>query len=197
MSLEKEIGETLEPIVRILTANLDTTLRGHLTQLYIQGDREMVEWGTTKGGIPIAYEGPPMEQAIKYAQTRGAQMVTGINEETQARLAQVVSEAIENKRGVDGLARDIRREFSDMTRHRSQMIARTESCDALEQAFMDRAKMMDIDGKEWVTFDPCPICEANSAEGIVPIDHVFSSGDVRPPAHPNCRCALAPARLPR
>jgi len=72
------------------------------------------------------------------------------------------------------------------------MIARTESADALEQAFMDRAGDMGINGKEWVTFDPCEICEANEAEGVVPLDHVFSSGDLRPPAHPNCRCALAP-----
>jgi len=54
---------------------------------------------------------------------------------------------------------------------------------------------MGVTGKEWVATDPCPICEENEVEGVVPIDHIFSSGDARPPAHPNCRCALAPAML--
>jgi hypothetical protein len=75
------------------------------------------------------------------------------------------------------------------------MIARTETADALEQAFMDRSKAMGVTGKEWITHDPCPICEENGAEGVVPIDHIFSSGDERPPAHPNCRCALAPVMI--
>jgi hypothetical protein len=78
------------------------------------------------------------------------------------------------------------------------MIARTETCDALEKAFMDRAEEMGIEGKEWVTGgEPCEICEENESEGVVPINHVFSSGHERPPAHPNCACALAPARLNR
>jgi hypothetical protein len=39
----------------------------------------------------------------------------------------------------------------------------------------------------------CPTCEANAAAGLVPIGQPFPSGDPYPPAHPNCRCALANA----
>jgi hypothetical protein len=44
---------------------------------------------------------------------------------------------------------------------------------------------------QWLVFDPCKIC-AQNANQIVNIGQQFPSGDQRPPAHPNCRCALAP-----
>ncbi|MCJ7829324.1 MAG: phage head morphogenesis protein [Dehalococcoidia bacterium] len=192
--LEDDIDEFLTPIIRILSASIKATIEAQLVRAYIQGDKELVFWGMTKGGFPIAYEGPPIDEAIKWAQKHCAQLVTKMDEETKARLAQVVSEAIENKKGIPGLAKNIRAEFDNMSTFRSQMIARTETCNALEQSFLDRASTMGIEGKEWVTFDPCEICAANGDEGVVPLDHVFSSGDDAPPAHPNCRCALAPAR---
>ena len=119
-----------------------------------------------------------------------------MEEESKRLIAQIVSDGIENKRGIDGLARDIRGEFLDMAKTRSQVIARTEACDALEQAFMDRAQDMGITGKEWVVTEPCDICRANGEAGAIGINEDFPSGDSRPPAHPNCRCALAPVMLP-
>jgi hypothetical protein len=196
-AVEREAEDILEPILRLFQRDLVYRLNGHVASIYLSGSAEMITWGKTLGGIPIAYEGPPMLQAIDYASEHCAKLITQMDEETKRRLAQVISDGIKNKRGIPGLARDIKSEFAHMTRYRSEMIARTETCDALEQSFMDRAETMGVDGKEWVTFDPCEICEANEAEGIVPLDHVFSSGHVRPPAHPHCRCALAPARLAR
>lgn len=193
--LESDVDEFLTPIIRILSASLQATIEAQLVRAYIQGDKELVFWGMTKGGIPIAYEGPPIESAIKWAAEHCAQLVTKMDIETKSRLAQVVAEAIQNKSGIPGLAESIRDEFDNMSKFRSQMIARTETCDALQQSFLDRSEAMGVTGKEWVTFDPCDICAANGDEGVVPLDHIFSSGDDAPPAHPNCRCALAPARL--
>jgi len=122
-----------------------------------------------------------------------------MNEETKRRLAHTIGEGIKNKRGIPGLARDIKKEFGDMTRYRSQLIARTETSNALSQASLDRMQDMDIEGKEWVwpgTSD-CDICRDNEAAGIIPVDQAFPSGDMAPPAHPNCECSLAPARLPK
>jgi len=189
MTIISDLDDMFEPVVSALSAHLRTILMGHLIRVYLQGDREVVEWGD------VPYEGPPMQQAIKYAEQHCAKLITNMNDETKSRLAQVVSEAIDNKSGIDGLARTLKSEFDHMSKYRAEMIARTETCDALEQAFMDRSEAMGITGKEWVTFDPCEICQANEDEGVVPLDHVFSSGDVRPPAHPNCRCALAPVTL--
>jgi len=189
MPLPDAIDGLLDPLLRIFQGNLLARLNGHIAIVYIEGSAQMTKWA----GLP--FEGPPMQQALDYASKHCGALVTKMDEETKKQLAKIISEGIENKRGVDGIARDIRAQFQDMSRARAQVISRTETCDALEQAFMDRAEEMGITGKEWMTFEPCDICAGNGAEGIVPLDHIFSSGDERPPAHPACRCALAPARL--
>ena len=156
----------------------------------------MIQWGRTKiTDMPIYYEGPPMQQAIDYAREHTATLIKGLNDETREQIRGVIENAIKEKRGVDGLARDLRNQFDDMSKVRSKMIARTETADSLEQAFVDRAKDLGITGKEWVTHDPCDICQANEDTGVIGINDSFPSGDDRPPSHPNCRCALAPVML--
>ena len=187
----KEIDEILDPILMTFRDRLSTTLQGHSAMAYLRGSAEMIEWGRTKlSDRPIFYEGAPIQQAIDYANKHSAQLVTRMDEETKSRLAKVIGDAIENKRGIPGLARDIRREFDDMTKFRSQLIARTETADSLSEAFMDRSKAMGVTGKEVVTAPegdyPCEICQANADEGVVPIDHIFSSGHTSPPFHPAC-----------
>ena len=191
-----EITDLLDPIIDAFSSALTANVAGHSTEGYLAGSAQMIAWG--RGNPPaftLPFEGPPMEQAIRYANRHAATAVRGINEETRRRLAQVIGDGIKNKRGIPGLTADIRKTFTDMKTSRAPVIARTETADALEQSFMDRSKDMGVTGKRWVTFNPCEICEANEAEGDVPIDHTFSSGDERPPAHPNCRCALAPVML--
>lgn len=196
-SLESETRDILDSLLAALRTSLLYRLNGHLVAIYISGSAEMVSYGKTKLGLPIYYEGPPIEQAIAYTQKHCAKLVTQMDEETKHRLAQVIRDGIKNKRGIPGLQRDIRHSFTNMSKTRATMIARTETNDALSQAFMDKAHAMNIEGKEWLTFDPCPICEGNATDGVIPIDQSFSSGDMRPPAHPNCRCSLAPAMLSR
>lgn len=191
------IDDALDPILAVFHDSFQTTLEGQSIDAYLLGSAQMTTWGQTEGGIPIAYEGPPIQEAVIYAEKHCAELVTQMDEETKRRLAKVISDGIENKRGIPGLRRDIRNEFLDMRRYRADMIARTETSDALSQAFMDRAKAMGIDGKEVIVGDPCDLCRANADEGVVPIDHIFSSGHQRTPFHPNCVCALAPVRLRR
>ncbi len=158
----------------------------------------MMTFGKTKLGIPIEYEGPPVKQAVDWAAKHCAQLVTKVNDETKARLADVISKSIENKTGLDDLSRLIRKEFTDMSKTRADMIAQTETNAALSKGSIDRMHIMGIEGKEWVSFgegEACDDCLKNEQQGIIPIDDDFQSGDSEPPAHPNCRCALAPALL--
>lgn len=39
----------------------------------------------------------------------------------------------------------------------------------------------------------CPVCDMNANAGPVPLGKAYPSGDVQPPSHPNCRCALVGA----
>jgi SPP1 gp7 family putative phage head morphogenesis protein len=191
-----DLNDFINPILALFTNDLTYRLNGYLAMVYLRGSAQMVEWGRTKTtDMPIYYEGPPMQDAINYAKEHTASLVKGLNDETREQMRQVIENAIKEKRGVDGLSRDLRKVFDDMSRTRSQVIARTETCDALENAFIDRAKDLGVTGKEWIVTDPCEICEENGNAGVIGINEEFPSGDSRPPAHPNCRCALAPVIL--
>ncbi len=199
MPLEKDVKNILDPILATLDKKLKTNVAGELAEIHISGTAEMVTWGKTRGGIPIAYEGPPIQGAIDWANEHSATLVKGMNQETKKRLAHTISRGIENKRGIPGLARDIRGTFADMSKHRSELIARTETASALSQASLDTMSDMEIDGKEWVTAGDDLVsdeCLGNEAEGVIPTRQTFSGGVSAPPQHPDCRCAVAPAKLP-
>ncbi len=208
MPLEKDVLRALgkgeidfDSILAYWGEDIQATIARMQTEIYVSGQAEMVTWGKTKAGISIAYEGPPIQGAIDWANIHGATLVKGMDEETKRRLAHTISQGIENKRGIPGLSRDIRSTFGDMSKYRSELIARTETASALSQASLDTMEDMGIDGKEWVTsgstFSQEDECGENEAEGVIPAGQAFSSGHHAPPAHPDCECAIAPARLPK
>lgn len=200
MTLRSDADDYLEPVLRVFRGSLRANLEGHLTSAYLEGAAQVVSYGRTiLEDRPIFYEGPPIEQATRFARDRSASMVTKIDDTTRERMRGIIEKSIRNKRGVPGLMRDLRGELTEMSKTRAETIARTETSDALEEAFMERTKEMGVTGKRVVVHEigdyPCEICDANADEGDVPIDHVFQSGHVRPPFHPNCVCALAPVML--
>ena len=200
MPLNKDIENTLDLLLATFDDTLTATLDGQLAEIYVSGQAEMITYGKTRMGIPIAYEGPPISQAIDWAEKQGARLVTQMDTETKRRLAHTISKAIEQKRGIPGLARDIRGTFADMSKHRSELIARTETANALSEASLDSMKDMGIEGKEWVTAGDALVsdeCLGNEAEGVISVGQAFSGGVMAPPQHPDCRCAVAPARLPK
>lgn len=200
MPMSGDISDALEPLLSTFRTKLQADVAGHLVTTYVSGSAEMISYGKTKLGVPIAYEGPPISQAIDWAEKQGARLVTQMDGETKRRLAKVVSDGIANKRGVPGLARDIRKTFDHMGKYRSQLIARTETANALSQASLGRMKDMGVDGKEWVTVGDDRVsveCQGNEAEGVIPVNQAFSGGVMAPPQHPACRCVVAPARLPK
>ena len=207
-SLGSETEGILDSLLRFFASGFATMIEGELAEIYLSGTAEMMTWGMTKSGLPIAYEGPPIKRAVDFAKKRGAKLVTQMDEETKRRLSRVISDGIKNKRGIPGLTTDIKRELGWMGRGRpseikgltmqgrARMIARTETNDALSQASLDKMRDMDITGKEWLwPGGECGICASNASDGVIPREQSFSSGDMRPPAHPNCVCSLAPAML--
>jgi len=202
VSLSGDLDDVLNPLLAAFDAPFLEDMRAALGQIYVDGSEQTRAWAKTDGGITITVsgpiEGPPMEVAVRWAQKHGARLVTQMDEETKRRLAGVVSNGIKNKRGVDGIGRDIRKEIQQMSVYRGRMIGRTETANALSQGSLDAMKDMGIEGKEWVVAGgPCDICSDNAAAGVIPVDQAFPSGDMAPPAHPNCECALAPAILRR
>lgn len=198
--LPPEFEELVDTLMVTFNSQLKQMVLGHLVSIYIQGSSQMLSYGKTKLGFNIIGEGPPMSQAVNWARDYGAGLVTNMDIETRSRLAQVISDGIQNKRGVEGISRDLRKEFTDMSKTRADMISQTETNNALSQAAMDKMQEMGVDGKEWVVVGDdlvCEICNGNEADGVIPIDQPFSSGDMQPAGHVNCRCTLSPARLGR
>ena len=210
MSEASDIRAALDPLLAAFSTSLKAEMTGELTDTYLSGHAEMMTWGHTQAGIPIAFEGPPMEAAIKWAQQHSAKLVTRLDAETKDRLAKVISDGIANKRGPGGLATDIKRELGWMGRGkpsaikgltqqgRAYMIARTETASALSQGSLDAMNDMGIEGKEWVTSGDDLVsdeCQANEDQGVIAVNQAFVSGAMAPPQHPACRCALAPVMM--
>lgn len=194
-----DIDDFLDPILATFTDSLQAKLNGYAVTAYLRGSAQMIQWGRTKlENKPIFFEGPPIQEAINYANKHCAKLVTQMNEETKKRLAEVISKGIEEKRGIPGLARDIRKEFDDMTRYRSELIAKSETRDALFHASQERMEDMGVTGKEWVLGSGgkegnCDDCRANATVGIIPVGREFPIPQYE--IHPGCTCAIAPAMI--
>jgi SPP1 gp7 family putative phage head morphogenesis protein len=137
------------------------------------------------------------QRAADYAAAAAGELVKDLNQTTLDTLQELVADAIENQQGVEGLAKTLSEEMDGMSRDRARMIARTEMNKAFSSATLDKLSSLQIEYKQWISYsDCCDDCSANDDDGPIPVDQLFSSGDEGPPAHPNCRCALAGAASP-
>lgn len=138
------------------------------------------------------------EGAQRWIRRRAAAQVTNINEVTRDRLARILVEGVDKGESVAKISRNIRSEVMEMSRYRANMIAQNELNESMSEASMQTYKRLDITYKSWSSaLEPCEICQANEAEGVVPMAHTFSSGHERPPAHPNCLCTITPEKAPK
>ncbi|MDD5081763.1 MAG: hypothetical protein PHU08_00175 [Dehalococcoidales bacterium] len=200
MTFSGDFDALIDPILIAFRRQIRLNIASHLVRAYLQADAQMVSWGRTKLGLPILYEGPPIQRAIDWAQDHCAKLVTKMDEETKTRLAKVISDGINNKRGIDGLTRDIRKEFADMSRTRAELIAKTETRQALTHAAQERMEDLGVTGKEWVLGSGgeggnCDDCRRNASVGVIPVTSDFPIPQDE--IHPGCTCAVAPAMLPR
>lgn len=77
----------------------------------------------------------------------------------------------------------------------ARLVAETETTRAVSAAALQNYQRAGLTAATWAIGPDqrvCPICEANAAQGPVPLGERFSSGDRFPPGHPRCRCALVP-----
>ena len=203
-SLGSETDDIIEALIKAFGSGFVTMIEGHLTTIYIDGAVQMMTWGKTAMGIPIPFEGPPIEEAISYAKTHGAKLVTQVDATTKERIAKIISDGIKNKRGIPGIQADIRRQFKDWGRirempvSRANLIARTETRQALFKSLHDKSVEMGVDGKEWILGaggigGNCDNCIANADERVIPVNQSFSTPEEA--IHPGCTCSIAPAIL--
>lgn len=75
---------------------------------------------------------------------------------------------------------------------RALVIAQTEMGRAMMAEQNDTYADNGVTETEWLALDPCEICSENEAASPNPIGEEYPSGDLFPPAHPNCYCDLVP-----
>lgn len=141
--------------------------------------------------------------AVGYSEQYAAELVTRINETTRAGINSLVTEAVADGWSYQDLAGAIRETYSGFhtpqpqqhIRDRAEMVAVTEVGNAYEAGTLQTAQLLQQAGlpmeKSWLTVGDDrvdPDCLANEAAGWIPADDPFPSGDMRPLAHPNCRC---------
>lgn len=131
------------------------------------------------------------ERAITWADAHAAELVTEITDVTREQIRDVVTQGVASGASNDEIASTLEDAYA-FSRERSMLIARTETSFAENRGTLEGWQATDlVTGKESLPdVDPCPICQANAAQGVIPIDTDFQSGQPGPPYHPNCECTL-------
>lgn len=191
----------LHNVLRKQRGLLQTSLAQHLAKAYEVSHKTVFAQEAGDNSPLTADElsklGDTAKKAADWASEQAAQLVVGLDETTIDRIASAIETGIQDQIGAAGTGKLIHLELQDMKVSRALTIASTEINRAMSAATLDKLESLDIEYKQWILdADPCPICIANADQGPIPTMDNFDSGDDAPPAHPNCRCAVAGARGP-
>jgi SPP1 gp7 family putative phage head morphogenesis protein len=118
-----------------------------------------------------------------------------IDEPTRDGIRSLVTQAEQEGWPNADLAKQLQGAYA-FSKERASMIARTETAMADVNGNMAAYKASgQVAKKYWVTADDDAVsddCQSNADAGKIHLDDDFPSGDVAPPAHPNCRCDIIP-----
>lgn len=140
--------------------------------------------------------------AVAYARERAGELIgknargTGeLAETTRKRIRAAITNGLEENIGRDGITDLLRDDFA-FSDARAQLIAGTEIAHANGHSSHQGLLTAQATGltieHSWICEETaCQICLDNEAQGWIPVDDKFASGDLNPTAHPNCRCAEA------
>lgn len=118
--------------------------------------------------------------------------VRRVSDTTKDEIRALVGKMADEGWSLDDLAKEIEKIGEVNSKSRARTIAITESASAYSKGSIAAYRESGVvTGKEWLAFDPCEIC-APLDGAIVELDEQFTGGFDHPPAHPNCRCSIAP-----
>lgn len=121
--------------------------------------------------------------------------IKGIQSTSKDQIKTIVTKALDEGWSYNQTATQIREKFTDFTHHRAQLIATHESAQAYEagnRIFIDGVVDLGVTvEKMWMNSQDenvTPECQANTADGWIPLNQAHSSGDQNPPRFSGCRC---------
>jgi SPP1 gp7 family putative phage head morphogenesis protein len=164
--------------------------------------RTHVDWGGwTPGDVEAALAllgDDGLGEGLRSMLDRAGVTIKSIAEHRLEELAQLLAQASGEGWSSGKLARLLRDVLDDP--RWARLVAVTEGARASTASTLARYLANGVEGKEWMSAEDqrvCPDCNDNELEGPLPLSAYFESGDDGPPAHPDCRCALAPVVLRR
>lgn len=113
-----------------------------------------------------------------------------IDDTTRSRMITFIRDSRFATEDINELADNLAYEFEGISETRAFVIANTETNQAMSTAQQAFLKENGFQKKEWIPAGPstCPTCQGNADQGPIDVDADFESGDLHPPAHPNCEC---------
>ncbi|MDE2104287.1 MAG: hypothetical protein KGL39_44025 [Patescibacteria group bacterium] len=109
-----------------------------------------------------------------------------IDETTRGRIAQSIKTSIQLGEDHEAAVKRLQKVIADP--ERADMIAQTETVRAYAQGRAIYAKQANATGKYNTDRNAIDICADNTAQGIIPVEEDFVSGDPNEPFHVRCRC---------
>jgi len=154
------------------------------------GANVVTDWSTWTAGNRAASALLERPAGLVQLLTRSNIVIQDMNKVTYQNLGNALSRALDQGMTAKQTAREIVTELANPSR--ALMISLTETRRAVSAASNDKYKEAGVEQIEWLTADPCDDCSENEAESPIDFGTDFGSGDPYPPAHPNCRCVIAP-----
>jgi SPP1 gp7 family putative phage head morphogenesis protein len=193
-SMVNDAGGVQAPTAADIAA-LTKLTEGFVEEILITGGLQ----GLAKLGLPKTETYTTgNEVAMAYIRNRGLQMAVDIPETLKTHVAVAIEKELAKGTTIANLRDAIKDVAPEMSEWQAVRVARTETaaayCEGQRQAWAERG----VQKKQWlVAGGPCPICSEIDTKypGEIPIGEAYSAEGyvgMAPPAHPNCRCDLAP-----
>jgi SPP1 gp7 family putative phage head morphogenesis protein len=162
--------------------------RKYLSDAYKKGTKKSVSQ-LNKIGIPLSFNSlmPLDYEAIDVLVDNGFSLVKNASNSLKKELLRNISTGMLEGWNPRKMGRELRKSVK-ISRHRAEMICRTETIRSYAQGSVNQYKKAGVHYWEWIaSYDErtCPVC--SSLDG-----KVFRVGEPQPPIHPNCRCSVAP-----
>lgn len=134
---------------------------------------------------------PRHRETLKLLYTRNYKQLEGVSSHTEQTLSRLMSESFMAGHNPRKTARILNSELTDIRRSRAEVLARTEFMNAHTQATAESYQAHGIEKADVLTAGDsrvCAQCKALAAGNPYPVAEIRTIL----PAHPQCRCSIAP-----
>lgn len=194
---EEELTEFQKQMVRQAVEEETDSLEEFLDSLTLLG---FYIWSFNVGGddllrskkIPLKFD-LRNETILRALQSKTDLLIQGLDETTKKFIIEKIINGIESKLTMNQVADSIRNVLPETYAKRAETVTYTEMANMINAAETETAVRNGAVTKRWITVGDDLVeeeCEANEDIGDINVHDQFPSGDVRPPAHPRCRCIL-------